>query len=168
MHLELGQSRAPVDDDRVLAAERGIVEHDGLDLAREDVDAADDQHVVDAAAEARDPPMRAPARARPVDEARDVAGPVAQDGKRLLRQRRQDELAALSGRDGSARLRIDDLGEEVVVEDVQRALRLAALGGDAGADHLREAVDVAGVDAPGRARASSRIASDHGSAPKIP
>src|SRR2546423_8290575 len=34
----------------------------------------------------------------------------------------------------------------MVVEDVQGALALAALGGDAGADHLREAVDVAGVD----------------------
>ena len=94
--------------------------------------------------------MGAAARALTVDEARDVTRAIAQHGEGLLRQRRQHALAALAGRDRLIGVGVDHLGVEVVVEDVQRAFALAALGGDAGPDDLREPVDVAGVDPPRR------------------
>src|SRR5207247_4513622 len=80
VHLELEQRAPPIDDDRILRPDRLVLEQDRLDLARVDVDAADDEHVVDAAREAGDPPVRTAARARLVGEARHVAGPDAQDG----------------------------------------------------------------------------------------
>src|SRR4029453_1099513 len=47
MDLDLRERRPPVEDDRVLRRERRVLEDDCLDLAREDVDTPDDQHVVD-------------------------------------------------------------------------------------------------------------------------
>jgi hypothetical protein len=73
-----------------------------------------------------------------------VAGAVAQQRQRLLRQRREDELADGFVRERLARLRIDDLDQEVVLVHVSAGPRLGALGRDAGAHHLREAVDVDG------------------------
>src|SRR5215218_8618405 len=121
-----------------------MLEQRRLDRAREDVDAADHEHVVDAAREARDPRVSAPAWALAGQELRHVARPVADHRQRLLRQGRQHELSEPLG--GLARIRIDYLGQEVVVEDVQAALRLPALHRDPGADHLGEAVDVTGVE----------------------
>ena len=78
--------------------QRRIVEHDGLDLTREHVHPAHDQHVVDTTVEACDAAVRPPTGARLVDEARDVPGPVAEHRQGLLRQRRQHELAPLPRR----------------------------------------------------------------------
>src|SRR5215211_4402685 len=121
-----------------------MLEERRLDRAGEDVHAADHEHVVDAAREARDPRVSAPACAVTWEKLRHVTRPVANHRQRLLRQRRQHELAQPIRR--LAGLRIDDLALEVVVEDVQSALVLAALHRDPGADHLGKAVDVAGVE----------------------
>ena len=62
-----------------------------LDLAREDVDAADDHHVVAPPGHTLHPAMRSERGAG--EETREVARAVADDRHRLLRERREDELA---------------------------------------------------------------------------
>ena len=73
---------------------------------------------------------------------RDVARAVAQQRHRLLRQRREHELAVDAVRQHLAGRRVDDLDEEVVLHDVEAVARFGAFAGDAGADDLAQAVDV--------------------------
>ena len=75
-------------------------------------------------------------------EGGDVAGAVAQQRHRLLGQGGEDELAPLPRPERAARVGVDDLDQEVVLVDVEAGLGLDALAGHAGADDLREAVDV--------------------------
>ena len=112
-----------------------------LDLAREHVDAADDQHVVAAAGDALHTAERPPARARLGDDPRDVPRAVADDRDALLRERREHDLADLAVGHGLKRLGIDDLDEEVVLEHVQPVLVLA-LGRHSGSHDLGQTVDV--------------------------
>src|SRR4029450_7270506 len=60
----------------------------------------------------------------------------------------EHELALLAGRERRARRRIDDLREEVVLVDVEALPRLHALRRHAGADQLREPVEVERRAAP--------------------
>ena len=85
---------------------------------------------------------RAAAGAGLVREGGEVAGAVAQQRHRLLRQRREDELADLAVRQRLSRVRVDDLDEEVVLVHVRAVPPLRALGRDARPHHLGEAVDV--------------------------
>ena len=117
-----------------------------LDLGREDVDAAQDDHVVGAAGDLLHPPHR-PRRAR--QQPGQVAGAVADDRQRLLGQRGEDQLAHLAVRQHRAGLGVDDLGVEVVLPDVQPVLGLDAFVGDAGPHHLGQAVDVDRVHVEG-------------------
>ncbi len=113
-----------------------------LDLGREDVDAAHDQHVVGTALDPADPRKRPAARARRAGERGEIARAVAQERHRLPRQAREHELA-LDVRP-AARAPVsgfDDLDDEVVLADVGARL-LGALTGDAGTHHLGEPVDV--------------------------
>jgi hypothetical protein len=80
------------------------------------------------------------------DERGHVAGSIPDHRHRLLGEGRQDELALGALGQHFARVRVDDLRVEVVLEDVQAAL-LDALDADAGADDLGQAVDVVGADA---------------------
>jgi hypothetical protein len=124
--------------------EGGHAQDQLLELGREEVDPAQDEHVVAAAGDALHPPHRPRC---PRQQARQVACAVADERQRLFRQRREHELAALAVRKRVARVRVDDLRIEVVLPDEEAVLRLDALARDAGADHLREPVDVDGVDA---------------------
>ena len=67
-------------------------------------------------------------------------------GRRLLGEGGEDQFAVLAVGQDVVGEGVDDLGVEVVLPDVQAVLGLHALLGDAGADHLRQAVDVDGVD----------------------
>jgi hypothetical protein len=86
--------------------------------------------------------QRAPASAGLEVDRRDVAGPVAHQRQCLLGQRRQHELALFAGREPRPGRRIDDLGEEVVLVEMQARAPVQALGRDAGAGHLRQAIHV--------------------------
>ena len=120
------------------------LEDELLDLGREEVDAAQDDHVVGAAGDLLHPAHGAGgARQQPGQ----VAGAVADDRHRLLGQRGEDQLAELAVGQHLAGDRVDDLGVEVVLPDVQAVLGLDALLGDAGAHHLGQSVDVGRVDA---------------------
>ena len=132
----------PLDDELVVRLDAVEAEQHALDLAREDVDAADDEHVVGAAEDARHARERPPAHARLPRERREVAGAVAQQRERLLRERREHELADLAVGNRRAGLGIDRLDEEVVLVDVRAAQPFEALGRYAGADDLREPVVV--------------------------
>ncbi|NWG72776.1 MAG: AMP-binding protein, partial [Parvularculaceae bacterium] len=59
------------------------------------------------------------------------------------------QLSFLAVGQHAARLGIDDLGIEMILPQVQAVLGLHALVGDAGADHLGQAVDVDGVHVEG-------------------
>ena len=102
------------DDELVLARELAVREHDLLDLRREHVDAADDQHVVAAADDLAHAAHRARGRRQ---QARQVARAVADDRQRFLGERREDELALLAVGQHLAGLGVDDLGIEVVFPD---------------------------------------------------
>ena len=92
-----------------------------LDLRREDVHAADDEHVVGAAHHPAHAHAGAPARAGRAVERGEVAGAVAEHRHRLLGERREHELAHLAVRDVRERVGVDALDEEVVL--LRRACR---------------------------------------------
>ena len=73
-HLDAVEVAFARDDELVLPRELAVLEHQLLDLGREQVDAADDQHVVAAADDLAHAAHRARGRRQ---EARQVAGAVA-------------------------------------------------------------------------------------------
>ncbi len=125
---------------RALDAQQGL-----LDLRREDVDAADDQHVVGAAGDAAHARRGTAAGAGLAPEPGDVAGAVAEHRHRLAGQRGDHQLARLAVGHRLERLGVQALDEEVVLLQVHPAAR-GAFAADAGPDHLRQAVVVEGED----------------------
>ena len=108
----------------------------------------DDDHVVAARVDARDAADGAPAGARRRLDAREVARAVADHRAAGAVERRENELARLAVGQRLERVRVDDLGVEVVLEDVQ-ARAVDAVAADAGAGDLGEAVDVVRDEAGG-------------------
>jgi len=145
LHLEFVHRAFAADDD--LEVRLGLFnrKQHGFDLRREDVDAADDQHVVGAIADALHAAQRAAAGALAGDQRRNVARAEAQERKGLFGERRENEFAALAVGKDLAGVGIDDLGIERVLEDVNAVLG-HALAGDSGADDFGQAVDVDGLE----------------------
>ena len=75
-----------VDDDLIVGLHAFHLQQHGLDLRREDVDAAHDEHVVGSAADLVHAHQRAPAGALLRMQRGDVAGAIADDGQRLFGQ----------------------------------------------------------------------------------
>ena len=105
-------------------------EHHRLDLARIDVDAPDDQHVVGAADDLAHLHRGALAGRRAVEPGQ-VAGAVPQQRQRLLGERGERQLAQLAVRHRPAGRRIERLDQEVVLLHVQPAVRVERLAGHA-------------------------------------
>ena len=124
----------------------GHLEECGLDLAREHVDAVDDEHVVGAGGDAVHDAHGASARALLGVEAGEVARAVADHGRAAAGDGGEDEFAQLAVWQRLERVWVDDLGVEVVLPDVE-AGAVGAGAGDAGSGDLGEAVDVVGDDA---------------------
>ncbi len=158
----------PLDDELVVRRELRDREERPLDLAREDVDAADDQHVVGPSDDARHPGERAAAGAGLARERGEVAGAVAQQRQRLLRQRREDELADLAVRHRLARLRVDDLDEEVILVHVRAAPRPRRTPRTRRAPSPPTGRRCRRAVSSSAASIASRSPSVHGSAPKTP
>ena len=116
-----------------------------FDLRREHVDAADDQHVVGAAARLAHAHRRAAAGALLVVQRADVTRAVAQQRQRLLADAGEHELAVFAVGQRLAGRRVDDLGVEEILVDVHAVL-LDALARNARARDFRKAVDVVGLD----------------------
>ena len=113
-----------------------------LDLGREDVHAAQNDHVVAAPGDLFHPPHR-PRGAR--QQPGQVAGAITDHRQTFLGQRGEDQLAHLAIGQNLAGFGVNDLGVEVIFPDMQAVLRLDAFIGDAGAHHFRQAVNVDGV-----------------------
>src|SRR5688500_1813199 len=104
-------------------ADLGKAPHDVLERTGEDVDAAHDQHVIDAADHAAlAAQVGAAAAARLAIEPHAVPGPVPDERHADATEVRHDELT-LIGR--LARRRVDHLADELTLVDVQAALYLA-------------------------------------------
>ena len=108
-----------------------------LDLRREDIHPAHDQHVIGTAEDAREAHGRAPAGAGLALEPRAVARAVAKERKGLLGRGGEHELAHLAIRHGLVAVWIQDFGDEVVLPEVH-ALAVAAAGRHARPDDFRE------------------------------
>ena len=134
-----------VDEDLIVGFVAVIEEH-RLDLRREDVDAADDEHIVAAAQGLTHLDERSAARAGLSREHADIFGAVAKEGEGFLVERGEDEFALAPFGEHFARFGVNDLGIEVIFADVHARL-LFAFEGDAGAGDLRKAVDVIRLDA---------------------
>ena len=126
--------------------QRGHLHQLLLDLGGEDVDAAQDHHVVRASRHLLHPPHRARGAGQ---QPRQVARPVADDRERLLGERGEDQLAQLAIRQHRAGLGVDHLGVEVILPDVQPVLCLDAFVGNARPHDLGKAIDVDGVHVEG-------------------
>src|SRR6266702_4798728 len=126
-------------EDEVAAAPIGR-EQDFLDLGREQIDTAQDDHVVRAPGDLLHPPH--PGASRAWQQPRQVAGAIADHRKGFLGQRGEHQFALLAVRQHRAGLGIDHFGIEMILPDVQAILGLDAFLRDAGADHFGEAVDV--------------------------
>ena len=112
---EAGHGFGAVDDEEeVLRPQGRLGEDDRLDLARVDVDTADDQHVVSTADYPRHADQGPAAHARARVDGGDVAGPVPKDGHRFPRQRGEDQLPVGARRHGRARGGVDDLDQEMI------------------------------------------------------
>src|SRR5438128_4951355 len=157
LDLNTGQGGRPVDHQQVLRHQVGHPQQGALDLRGIHVHSLDDKHIVGPADQAGHARRRSPAAARRRRERGDVAGAVTDERHGALGQCGQHELALLARAERLAAPRVDDLGQEVVVGNVQALARLA-LTGDAGTDDLAEAVDVVGRTAePGLERAPHAV-----------
>ena len=147
-----------------------VLEQDLLDLGRKQVDAADDQHVVAAPGHLLHA-SHGTRRAR--QQPGEVAGAVANHRARFPGERGEDQLPHLAVGQHLAGRRVDDLGVEVIFPDVEPVLALHALGGDAGADDLRQSVDVqrlhveAGFDLAAH-RVGPRLGAEHADLQRAP
>ena len=94
----------PIQHDLVLVVQPRLAKKDLLDLARVEVDAFEDDHVVRAAMKAVEADARAPARAPLArSDACDVTGAVADQGQALPREGGHHQLATLAIREDLAR-----------------------------------------------------------------
>src|SRR6476646_7019033 len=126
--------------EHVMGAQARLLEDQLLDLRREHVDTADDQHVVGATRDA----LHAAHRARSGrSEPREVARAVADHRQRFLGERGEHQLAFLAVGQWSATRRVDDFGIEVIFPDRKPVLGLDALLRHAGPHHLGQAVEIA-------------------------
>jgi hypothetical protein len=123
-----------------------LAEEDLLDLTRVEFDALEDDHVVGAAVEAVEPDAGPPAYTPlPRSDARDVAGPVANERQAVPRERGHHQLTPLAVRQNAIGRRIHDLRQVVVVPHVDTVPGVA-LDAHPRPPGLRHADEVVGSD----------------------
>ena len=110
-------------------------------LRREDVNAANDQHIVAAAADA----VHTAHAARGCrEQTRQVAGPVADHRQRLFGQRGEQQFTLLAVIQRRAVVRVDDLRVEMIFPDGRAVDGFDTLHRHARPHHFGEAIDVQG------------------------
>jgi hypothetical protein len=132
--------------DEMAAAPIGREQH-LLDLGREQIDTAQDDHVVRASRDLLHAPHAGSSGAG--EKPRQIAGAIADHRERFLGQRGEDQFALFAVGQHRAGLGIDHLGVEMILPDVQAILGLDAFLRDAWADHFGEAIDVGRVHVEG-------------------
>ena len=119
-------------------------DQDRLDLRRKDIDAANDQHVVGAAAHTCDAGMGPAADARFIGYAGNIPGAVTDQGNTLLGDGCNDQFTAFTLSQALTGFGIYDLRDEVVLPDMQTLFGLDALDCHAWSHDLRQSVDIYG------------------------
>ena len=151
--------------DLVMPDKAGIVEELLLDLRREHVDAADDQHVVGAAGDL----LHAAHRARRAgQQAREVARAVADDRQRLLGERGEHQLALLAVGQHLAGLGIDRSRDRNGLPRCAGPSLVSTHSWRRPGPSLRTGRRCRPRRCRTASSISARIASVHGSAPKMP
>ena len=143
--LVLGRVVLVVHANLVFAGQALVLADDGLDVGREDVDGADDEHLV-LAAEDVDTARSATAAARRLVDPADVAGAEADHGTRVLEQRGVDDFALLAVGQHLAGHGVNGLDENLVLDQVQAVFLLAHAC--AGAVYVGQAEEVVDLCAP--------------------
>ena len=116
-----------------------------LDLAREDVDAANDQHIVNTALEAGNARAGSAAYAGSVVDAGQVLGAVTDQRDAFLGQGSERKLAGYTVGHRHQRVGAQNLGIEMVLADVQALMELT-VAGNARAHDFAQTVDVVSLD----------------------
>ena len=114
-----------------------------LQLRREDVDAANDQHVVAASADAIHPPHAARGARQ---QAGQIAGTVADHRQGLFGQGGEQQLAVFAIRQRRAVVRVDYFRIEMVLPDGRAVGGFQTLHRHPRPHHFRKAVDIQGCD----------------------
>src|SRR5574343_15188 len=143
-HFQVVEVTIAGNDDLVIAGQALVAQDLLLDLGREDVDAADDQHVVGTAGDLADTAERAGGRRQ---QAGQVAGAVADDREGFLGQRGEHQFALFAVGQYFPGFRVDDFGVEMIFPNDRAVLGLDTFAGNARPHHFSQAVDVDGVDA---------------------
>ena len=97
-------------------------EQNGFDLAREDIDTADDHHVIAASHGLGHPDKGPAAGAFLTGEDADILGAVAQERETFFIEGGEDQFALFAVRERFASLGIDDLDIEMVLIDMHAFL----------------------------------------------
>ena len=152
---------AVLDDHAVVGQDAGDLEQRLLHLLREEVHAGDDEHVVEAPADLVEPRMGASAGAGGArDDSAAVAGLEAEHRQRLAGEGGDDDFAEFAVGQRPAGVVVDDLGDVVVVPDVQAAVVGAVHAERADAAGLGHAVDVEDLDAEAAVDALAHFAGE--------
>ena len=143
LHFKLIQRADAIDDQQIMRLGFFDLQQDAFDLRRENVDAANNQHVVRASAHFADAGRRSAAmRACVFDHRNDVAGAVANQRNPFFCERCNDEFAGFAVLRGNIRAGLDDFRVKMIREEMQAVLAFDALNRDAGADDFGEAVNI--------------------------
>ena len=117
-----------------------------LNLARVDVHATNNEHVVGAAENERHARVCPTTDCRLAGDRAEVTRPVPQYRKRLLREARQHQDPNFAVRQSLAGVWVDDFGQEVIFHD-HEAVSVCRLARHARPDHFGQAVDIDRNDA---------------------
>ncbi|GAF26231.1 acyl-CoA synthetases (AMP-forming)/AMP-acid ligases II [Moorella thermoacetica Y72] len=140
------QGTLAVDDEEVVGFGPPHLQEDALHLGGEDIDPADDEHVVGTTGEAGYPRVGAAAGTGSGDQAGDIPGAVTDDRQGFLGEGGNHQFAPLARGQLLPGHRIDNFNQKVVGKDMETVF-LLALNPHPGADNLAQAVDVDGADA---------------------
>ena len=133
------------DDQLVVRFDAFDGEQNAFDLRREEVNAADDEHVIAAAANLLHADERTAAGALLINEAGDVMCAVAEERHAFLRDGGQRQFAFFSGRQDFACVGIENFWIVVIFEDVETVVGFA-VHGDAWAHDFGKAEHVMRFD----------------------
>ena len=131
-----------VDDQLVVRLDAFNTEKNRLNLGRENIDAANNHHVIATPAHPLETTMGPTADAGFSDDPGNIPGSVADQRDTFLGDRGNDQFALFAVRQHLTGFRIDNFRDEMILPDMQTGLGLAALDADAGTEDLREPVHV--------------------------
>ena len=145
LHGETIQRALLVDVDLIIGGHLGNLHDLLLDLRGEDIDSADDQHVIGPAEDTRQAAMGPAARARLRMKKRPITRAVPQNRRRPPHEIRQNNLALLPVFKNFTGRRIDDLDDIGVLPDVH-VLAADTLEGNPRPIEFTQTIRIEGAD----------------------